>query len=67
MINDDYFYFLFNSCLKLNVLESYWSWLEKKFIFMLVVYCYIVVIYLENVLCVINKNIIFFVVIVYYK
>lgn len=53
--------------LKLNMLESYWSWLEKKFIFMLVVYCYIVVIYLENVLCVINKNIIFIVVIVYYK
>lgn len=52
---------------KLNVLESYWSWPEKKSTFMLAVHCYIAVTYLENVSCVINKNTIFFAVIVHYK
>lgn len=65
MIYDDNFYFLFKFKYVRKLLKL--IWLEKKFIFMLVVYCYIVVIYLENVLCVINKNIIFIVVIVYYK
>lgn len=63
MIYDDYFVFLF----KVKYVRKLLKLIRKKFIFMLVVYCYIVVIYLENVLCVINKNIIFFVVIVYYK
>lgn len=63
MIYDDYFYFLF----KVKYVRKLLKLIRKKFIFMLVVYCYIVVIYLENVLCVINKNIIFIVVIVYYK
>lgn len=34
---------------------------------MLAVHCYIAVTYLENVSCVINKNTIFFAVIVHYK
>lgn len=63
MIYDDYFVFLF----KVKYVRKLLKLIRKKFIFMLVVYCYIVVIYLENVLCVINKNIIFFVVIFYYK
>lgn len=53
--------------LKLNMLESYWSWPEKKSTFMLAVHCYIAVTYLENVSCVINKNTIFIAVIDHYK
>lgn len=65
MIYDDNFHFSFKSKHVRKLLKL--TWPEKKSTFMLAVHCYIVVTFLENVSCVINKNTIFIAVIVHHK